>query len=189
LNPWKRTLSAIVVVLAVTTPTVARDALTPPPSPFAPIAAVLLHPRCLNCHSVGEAARNSEAQLRHARRAAAAAQLQGVARLPCTSCHHGTNSADGGVPGGRNWRAAPASMGWDGLSPRQICQAIKDPAKNGNRRTPDAVIEHMKVAPLVLWSWNPGGGRTAPAVSHDEFVRELQAWAAAGAPCPSDAPL
>lgn len=167
---------------------IARD-VPATPSTFAPVAAVLLHARCMNCHSVGEAARNSEAQLRHARRADEAARLQGVAALPCTGCHRSANSADGQVPGGKNWRAAPASMGWDGLSPKQICEAIKDPAKNGNRRTLDAVVNHMKVAPLVLWSWNPGGGRAAPPVSHEAFVHDLEAWVAAGAPCSNDVTL
>jgi hypothetical protein len=35
---------------------------------------------------------------------------------------------------------------------------MKDPERNGGRRTGDEVIEHMKVDPLVLWAWDPGAG-------------------------------
>ncbi len=75
-------------------------------------------------------------------------------------------------------------MAWEGLSRPQICEAIKDPRKNGNRRTLPEVIEHMKVDPLVIWAWDPGAGRTTPPISHSQFVSALEAWAAAGGPCP-----
>jgi hypothetical protein len=186
---WTCPRSKQALALAVVAATLAAASLAPrtpagAPPLFTPIATVLLHPRCMNCHSVGEASRGSQGRLRHDRLVAAAAAAQGTTALPCASCHQAANSADGAVPGARNWRAAPASMGWDGLSPRQICEAIKDPSKNGNRRTLDAVIDHMRIAPLVLWSWNPGAGREVPPVSHDAFVHDLEAWAAAGAPCP-----
>jgi hypothetical protein len=42
----------------------------------------------------------------------------------------------------------------------------------------------METDPLVLWAWNPGAGRSKPALSHDEFVRALKIWAEAGLPCP-----
>ena len=37
---------------------------------------------------------------------------------------------------------------------------------------------------LVLWAWAPGAHRTTPPLSHEEFVKALQAWLAAGMPCP-----
>ena len=78
-------------------------------------------------------------------------------------------------------------MNWERLSAAQICKSIKNPTKNGHRRALGAVIEHMKVAPLVLWAWHPGAGRSTPTFSHDSFIRDLEKWAAAGAPCPTDA--
>lgn len=91
------------------------------------------------------------------------------------------------MPGAHGWHLAPLSMGWEGLSKAQICAALKDPARNGGRNTLDKVIEHMKVDPLVKWAWDPGAGRTTPIISHDAFVADLESWAAAGGPCPTDA--
>src|SRR3989442_14712186 len=93
-----------------------------------------------------------------------------------------TNTADGSVPGAPNWHLAPSSMKWEGLTKQQICEEMKDPARNGGRRTGKAVIEHMKVDPLVLWAWTPGAGRTTPPISHEQFVRELEASVKTGMP-------
>jgi hypothetical protein len=51
------------------------------------------------------------------------------------------------------------------------------------RRTGEAVVEHMKTDPLVLWGWNPGAGRTTPPLSHEKLVEALDAWVRAGMPC------
>jgi len=75
-------------------------------------------------------------------------------------------------------------MLWEGRTKQQICEQMKDPARNGGRRTGEEVIEHMKVDPLVLWAWNPGAGRTTPPLSHEKFVEALEAWVGAGMPCP-----
>ena len=72
---------------------------------------------------------------------------------------------------------------WAGLTKQQICEQIKDPPRNGDRRTGKDVIEHMKVDPLVLWAWTPGAGRTTPPLSHEQFVEPLEAWVRAGMPC------
>src|SRR5229473_1575219 len=53
------------------------------------------------------------------------------------------------------------------------------------RRAGEAVIEHMKSDPLVLWAWNPGAGRTTPPLSHEKLVEALEAWVSAGMPCPN----
>ncbi len=116
---------------------------------FDPIATVVMHPRCINCHQA-------------------------------------TNTADGFVPGVATWRLAPLSMLWEGRTKRQICQQMKDPARNGGRRTGEQIIEHMKSDPLVLWAWSPGAGRKTPPLSHDQFVAALEQWIQADMPCPSD---
>ena len=90
---------------------------------------------------------------------------------------------DGFVPGVAAWRLAPLSMKWEGLTKAQICEQMKDPAWNGGRSTGEAVIEHMKADPLILWAWNPGAGRTTPPLSHEKFVVALEAWVHAGMPC------
>lgn len=150
---------------------------------FAPIASVLQHPRCLNCHTVTDFPRQTDARVRHAQRVVRGADGHGAATLHCAACHQDHNVADGAVPGAPHWHLAPLSMGWEGLTATQLCEAIKDPARNGGRQSLDAVIEHMRVDPLVLWAWNPGAGRTTPPLAHEVFVEQLEAWAAAGGPC------
>jgi hypothetical protein len=75
-------------------------------------------------------------------------------------------------------------MLWQGRTKQQICEQMKDPARNGGRRTGQKVIKHMKVDPLVLWAWTPGAGRTTPPLSQEKLVQALDAWVSAGMPCP-----
>jgi hypothetical protein len=151
---------------------------------FDPIAAVLGHPRCMNCHMGAEALHRGEVGGPSESRIARAPEPKSVAAAPCRACHRDRNSADGTVPGAPRWRLAPPSTNWQGLGADELCAAIKDPARNGKRFTIAEVVAHMKSAPLVLWAWRPGAGREAPPLAHVEFVGALEAWAAAGAPCP-----
>jgi hypothetical protein len=84
------------------------------------------------------------------------------------------------------WGLAPLSMLWEGRTKGQICEQMKDPNRNGGRRIGEEVIEHMKSDPLVLWAWNPGGGRTTPPLTHAELMEASDAWIRAGKPCPND---
>jgi hypothetical protein len=150
--------------------------------PFAPIASVLTHPRCMNCHTVTEFPRQSDLRLRHAQHVMRGADGKGAPAMRCTTCHQSSNQ--GRVPGVKDWHLAPLSMGWEGLTSAGLCAAIKDPAKNGGRKTSGQVIEHMKTDPLVLWAWQPGAERATPPLSHTEFVAALTYWANRGMPCP-----
>lgn len=150
---------------------------------FDPVASVLQHPRCLNCHQV-DFPRQTDAGLRHNQMVVRGKDDHGAPTLQCQACHQGANTADGRVPGVPNWHLAPVGMKWEGLSKAQICAQIKDPARNGGRKTAEAVIEHMKVDPLVLWAWNPGADRSVPPLTHPQFVAALEDWARAGMPCP-----
>nr|WP_314543314.1 hypothetical protein [uncultured Massilia sp.] len=151
---------------------------------FDPVASVVMGPRCVNCHQV-EAPRQKDWGVIHAQQVVRGADGHGSAALRCQACHQASNTADGRVPGVPNWHLAPLSMNWQGLDKKQICLQMRDPARNGNRKTPKEVIEHMETDPLVLWAWNPGANRTKPALSHEDFVKALVAWADAGLPCPN----
>lgn len=150
---------------------------------FEPIASVVMHPRCVNCHQV-DAPRQTDKGIRHAQGVVRGADGHGAPAQSCTACHQGSNTANGLVPGARNWHLAPVSMSWQGLKAGEICRQMKDPARNGNRRSPEQVIEHMATDPLVLWAWQPGKGRTPPAMAHADFVAALRTWADRGLPCP-----
>jgi hypothetical protein len=174
-------LALIIVWLAAGSGGGAADEAEPSGS-FAPIASVLMSPRCLNCHQ-DQSPRQGDARIVHQPLVVRGKNGHGAPTLPCQTCHQETNTAGGFVPGVKDWQLAPLSMLWEGRTPVQICEQMKDPARNGGRRTGEQVIEHMKSDPQVLWAWNPGTGRTPPPLSHDEFVQALEAWVAAGMPC------
>jgi hypothetical protein len=164
----------------------AGDGSDPPPvapsATFDPIARVIMHPRCMNCHQ-DQSPRQGDAGTVHLPLVVRGKDDHGAPTQQCQTCHQTMNTAGGFVPGVPNWRLAPLSMLWQGRSPLQICEQMKDPARNGGRHTGEQIIEHMKTDPLVLWAWTPGIGRTTPPLSHDKFVEALEAWVSAGMPC------
>ena len=153
---------------------------------FDPVASVVMTPRCVNCHQAG-APRQKDVAVPHAQQVVRGKDGHGSAVLQCAACHQAANTAQGKVPGAPNWHLAPLSMRWQGLDKKAVCLQMRDPVRNGNRKTGEQVIEHMKTDPLVLWAWKPGANRTPPPMSHEEFVKVLEKWADAGMPCPDDA--
>jgi hypothetical protein len=176
-------LGPLLVVLLVGAGSRSEAAAASPTAPFDPIASVVMHPRCINCHQA-ESPRQTDARIVHRPLVVRGKDGHGVPTQSCQTCHQATNTGGGFVPGVATWGLAPLSMLWEGRTKRQICEQIKDPARNGGRRTGEEVIEHMGVDPLVLWAWNPGAGRTTPPLSHEQFVEALKAWINAGMSCP-----
>ena len=177
----------LLFVLALPIAACSRSQAAPAGDPalFDPIASVVTHPRCINCHQ-DESPVQTDEKIRHRPLVVRGADDHGAPTQPCQTCHQQTNTADGFVPGVTNWRLAPLSMLWEGKTKAQICEQMKDPARNGGRRGGEDVIEHMKTDPLVLWAWAPGAGRTTPPLSHQKFVEALEGWVSAGMPCPKD---
>lgn len=155
---------------------------------FAPIATVLNHPRCMNCHPRDERPRQGDDRHKHLQNIVRGEDNMGFVNGRCNSCHREENNDYSGVPGAPAWHLAPLSMGWQGLTDSELCTALKDETKNGGKNVA-ALVTHMKDDKLVLWGWAPGGKRAAVSTPHPEFVVQLKAWAAAGAPCPAPAPL
>src|SRR5262252_818945 len=83
---------------------------------FARMADVLRHPRCLNCHPMGDFPRQADDRHRHRMLVMRGPDDRGDVSLPCTTCHQRVNTADGRVPGAPNWHLAPRRMGWEGRS-------------------------------------------------------------------------
>lgn len=81
------------------------------------------------------------------------------------------------------WHLAPIEMAWQGKTLGQICEQIKDPARNGNKDMA-ALVRHMAEDSLVGWGWSPGAGRTPVPGTQAEFGGLIKAWAEAGAHCP-----
>jgi|SRR5215470_15299084 len=151
--------------------------------PFEPIASVLQHPRCVNCHPNGNTPLQGDDHHPHQMKVNRGVDGSGSVVARCYACHRDQNSDLSIVPGAPSWKLAPAGMAWFGLSSRELCTVLKDRTQNGNRSLDD-LVEHMDNDPLVRWGWNPGRGRAPVPIPHTQFVAFLKTWAAAGGPCP-----
>jgi hypothetical protein len=114
-----------------------------------------------------------------------------MAALHCATCHGRANNLTSGVPGAdEDWRLAPLSMGWEGLTRAELCGHLKDPAHNGGR-TGAAIIGHLHTH-LVAWAWQPGTdphsrARSLPPLPYADFIEAAESWVAKGEACPDDA--
>lgn len=153
---------------------------------FVEAAKVMQHPRCTNCHPVGDRPRQGEGATSrpHQPPVTRGADGFGTVALRCDSCHRDANFDPGRMPGHAHWHLAPVSMTWEGKSVGHICAQVKDPARNGNR-TLAQVVEHMSHDSLVGWAWAPGVGRTPAPGTQAQFAALLDAWVATGAACPA----
>ena len=151
---------------------------------FQEAAKVITHPRCMNCHPAGERPTQTEHMQPHQPLVVRGADGHGAPGMMCATCHHAANYDPAGVPGHPDWHLAPLSMGWQGRSVAQICEQIKDRARNGGRDMA-ALVQHMAEDALVGWAWAPGVGRAPAPGSQAEFGALVRAWADAGGYCPS----
>jgi hypothetical protein len=170
-------------------PTLAA-APTDPVAAFETVRAVLQDPRCQNCHPVGDRPLQGDASLVHSMNIQRGPDGHGVPGAECTTCHGKANlpaSYGAHQPPGvsSDWHLPKPDMKMTfvGPSPRELCEQLKDPARNGGMTFP-ALLKHVSSDPLVLWGWAPGTGRKPVAVPHAEFVAAFQRWSAAGGPCP-----
>ena len=157
------------------------------------VLSVLVHPRCINCHTAVDYPQQGEARRRHFANVVRGPDGHGVPGLQCATCHQESNADSTGVPGSHNWHLAPLSMAWQDrndkpLSSAAICRAITDRRKNHNMDGP-ALVEHNAEDKLVGWAWEPGRDihgiqRTMPPLSRAEFAEATRRWVEAGMPCP-----
>lgn len=149
---------------------------------FTEASRVLLHPRCVNCHPAGERPLRGERGELHEPPVERGAGGLGAVGMRCGSCHQDENFDPGRVPGAPHWRLAPAEMAWEGLTPAEVCEQLKDRERNGGRSLQE-VVEHMRDDALVGWGWQPGADRE-PAPGTQELAGDLiAAWVETGAVC------
>jgi hypothetical protein len=151
---------------------------------FAEAGKVIASPRCQNCHPAGNRPSQGEDMHPHLPMVVRGPDDRGVPALRCTTCHQAANYAAGNVPGHPQWSVAPLSMAWQGRSLGQICEQIKDPARNGHRNMAE-LREHMAHDSLVGWAWHPGGDRVPAPGTQARFGALIDAWVASGAACPA----
>jgi hypothetical protein len=151
---------------------------------FEEAGKVLQHPRCVNCHPAGDRPRQTDYRRLHIPRVARGADGHGAPGMRCNNCHHRDNFDQAGVPGNDHWHLAPLSMAWEDRSLGQICEQLKDPARNGNRDL-ETIANHVVTDSLVNWSWSPGPGRAPAPGTNAQFGELIRAWVESGAECPS----
>jgi len=171
---------------------------------FDRVFEVLTHPRCANCH-VGDDNRPrwsgpsyapfppGKTWKYHGMNINAGESRIGVETMPCSTCHQTTPDLESEAHApphfGLDWRLAPVEFEWFGKSPKEICEQLKDPDRNGDRDW-IGLAEHLVLDAghrgPVLWGWNPGGEREAAPYSLQEHVDDIVTWGVAGQPCPAE---
>jgi len=151
---------------------------------FTEAGKVLAHPRCVNCHPAGDRPRQGDVQRLHQPPVARGEDGFGLPAMRCQICHQTANFEPAGVPGNPAWHLAPHEMAWEGKTLAQICEQIKDPARNGGRSLED-IVHHVGGDPLVGWAWAPGGDRTPAPGTQALAGALLDAWVKTGAACPN----
>jgi hypothetical protein len=156
---------------------------------FETVRAVFQHPRCANCHPDGDAPLQGDEGRPHAQNVRRGPRGEGMAGAECTTCHGAANPPDSyglAVPPGspKAWHMPPpeTKLVFVGRSPRELCEQIKDPARNGGLDM--GALRHHLDDPLVVWAWAPGLGRAPIPTPREALIAAWEKWAAAGAPCP-----
>ena len=150
---------------------------------FAEIAKVLMSPRCVNCHTPDESPRQGDRHEIHDPPVVRGTGDRGVAGMMCTGCHQDHNLELARVPGAPDWHLAPLSMVWLDKSSAQICEQIKDGARNGGKSLAQ-IQDHLAHDPLVAWGWAPGADRKPAVGTQAELGTLAAAWIQTGAACP-----
>ncbi len=186
---------AVLAAALATLPTLAADLRSP--ESFAGIAGrearssalfveagkVIQHPRCLNCHPVGERQTQGADMHPHSPLVVRGNDDKGAVAMRCTTCHQAATFDPSGVPGHPLWHMAPLGMAWQQRSLAQICQQIKDPRRNGGK-TLAQLHDHMANDTLVGWAWHPGGTREPAPGTQEQFGALIAGWIDTGASCP-----
>jgi hypothetical protein len=144
---------------------------------FTELGKVLTHPRCMNCHPAGDRPRQGEGTSRrlHQPPVARGADGHGFAAMQCSICHGNANFEPGHMPGHPEWHLAPREMGWEGKTLAEICEQLRDPARNGGRK-PEDLIHHIGEDTLVGWAWHPGFGRSPVPGTQKQAGALVAAW-------------
>ena len=158
---------------------------------FEEAGKVIQHPRCVNCHPAGDRPLQGMAMLPHQPPVFRGEANFGLPGMTCNTCHGPENVtladlADDvrSIPGNPNWHLAPIEMAWVGKTLGQICEQIKDPARNGGKSL-EEIVEHMAHDDLVGWGWEPGAGREPVPGTQDAFGELIRYWVDTGAECPT----
>ena len=112
--------------------------------------------------------------------------LTGIAGLLGVMANRLARVIDRAPPGAPNWHLPPpeTKMVFIGLTPRQLCETIKNPRMTGGKDL-SAMYAHMRDDKLVAWGWNPGGNRAPAPATQAQTAAAFKTWMDAGSPCPT----
>lgn len=153
---------------------------------YGEMSKVIFHPRCLNCHPPDDTPRQRNDLRLHDPPVVRGPDDHGAPGMECTSCHQDHNLDYARVPGAPHWALAPIEMAWIGRTPGEVCEQIKDPARNGGKSLAE-LAHHMGRDELVGWGWHPGADREPAPGTQEAFGALVDAWIATGAACPPTA--
>lgn len=153
---------------------------------FLKVYAVLMSPRCMNCHPAGDIPLQGENSHLHLQGVKRGPDGKGIYALKCADCHQSHNLPGLHMPPGNpKWSLPPANMPmvFQGRSAHQLAGQLLDKKRNG-RKSIKALIDHITKDTLVLAGWYPAQGLAKPPLSHREFVRAFNEWISKGAVSP-----
>jgi hypothetical protein len=152
---------------------------------FMKVYAVLMSPRCMNCHPSGDAPLQGDDSHIHTMNVVGGKDGTGVYAAKCSNCHQPTNVPGLHTPPGNpKWQLPPENMKmiFQGRTPHQLALQIMNYNLNGHRNRTQ-LLEHSKDT-LVKAAWNMGEGRTAPPMSYTAFVSAWETWIKKGGYAP-----
>lgn len=153
---------------------------------FTQVYAVLMSPRCMNCHPTGDVPLQGDESKLHTQNVKRGKDGHGMFASKCSNCHQEVNQPGPHTPPGNpNWAMPPADMKmiFEGRSPRQLAAQLLDPTQNGNK-TKEELLHHIATDTLVLAGWHPAEGYKMPPLSHEEFTAQFKLWLDNGAYLP-----
>lgn len=153
---------------------------------FKDVYAVLMSPRCMNCHPSGDVPLQGDNSQLHTMLPKRGIDGKGLYAMKCSNCHQPTNIPGTNTPPGHpDWHLPPAKMKmvFEGRTPEQLAKQLVNPKTNGNK-TMAQLIAHADDG-LVKIGWNMGEGRTVPPLTHAEFKKAWITWLTTGAYAPS----
>ena len=153
---------------------------------FLKVYAVLMSPRCMNCHPAGDIPLQGDDSHLHLQGVKRGPDGKGLYALKCANCHQPHNLPGLHMPPGNpKWSLPPANMKmvFQGRSPHQLAAQLLDKKRNG-KKSIKALIDHITNDTLVLAGWHPAQGLAMPPLSHREFVKAFNEWINKGAVSP-----
>ncbi|RTY92123.1 hypothetical protein EKM05_02780 [Flavobacterium sp. GSP27] len=153
---------------------------------FQKVYKVLMSPRCVNCHPIGDVPLQGEDSHLHVMAPKRGIDGRGLYAMKCTNCHQTKNTPGLHTPpGNSDWHLPPADMKmvFEGRTAHQLAKQLMDPSKNGHMDI-NKLKKHADDA-FVLAGWNPGEGRSLPPLTHAEFKKEWLTWLNNGAYAPA----